>query len=50
MIKMKKILINYGGYILFYLVIVLGAIFVSYDSNYMQHQNTNIIASDVVNQ
>ena len=46
---MKKILINYGGYILFYLVIVLGAIFVSYDSNYMQQQN-NYVVSNVVNQ
>ena len=38
---MKKVLINYGGIILFYLVIIFGILFLNYDSNYMQKETTN---------
>lgn len=31
---MKKVLINYGGVILFYIVIILGILVMNYDSNY----------------
>ena len=42
---MKKVLINYGGIVLFYLVIILGIVFLSFDSNYMQKQITVNYAS-----
>ena len=45
---MKKILINYGGVILFYLVIVLGVMFMNYDTNSLQktisNNNSNIVS------
>ncbi len=38
---MKRVLINYGGVILFYLVIILGMVFINYDSSYMQKNNVD---------
>ena len=40
---MKKIIINYGGILLFYLVIVFGFFFLNYDYNYMQRDTNNTI-------
>ena len=38
---MKRVLINYGGVILFYLVIVLGVLVMSYDTSYLKTNNNN---------
>lgn len=40
---MKKIVVNYGGIVLFYLVIVLGIIFLNTNTTYMgSNINTDI--------
>ena len=38
---MKNVLVNYGGVILFYLVIVLGVLVMSYDASYLKTNNNN---------
>ena len=45
---MKKMLVNYGGIVLFYLAIIFGILFVNYDTNHMQKDIASTYQSSVV--
>jgi len=46
---MKNVLVNYGGVVLFYIVIIIGILVMNYDSSYLHNNDNNRVSNQIVN-